>query len=141
MMMTKSTTDHSISLRSTRRLLDYYWIANPSTVLPFYAKEFFCELSLYKAVEANWIVINVGVKFMLIMKIILAHRSMQNKKNTKNCHKISKCIQIQNSKCHSPAEQNLKNAPNQIIRGVNPIWKRLKKSSQISFVFVPKRLR
>ena len=56
-------------------------------------KNFFCELSLFKAVEANWIVIKVGVKFMQIMKIILAHRSMHNKKNTKNCHKISKCIQ------------------------------------------------
>ena len=38
-MMTKSTTDHSISLRSMRRLLDYYWIATRSKVLPFHAKE------------------------------------------------------------------------------------------------------
>ena len=38
-MMTKSTTDHSISLRSMCRLLDYYWIATRSKVLPFHAKE------------------------------------------------------------------------------------------------------
>ena len=39
-----STSDHSISARSMRRLLDCHWIANGSFVLPYSAKQWYCVL-------------------------------------------------------------------------------------------------